>query len=87
MSQRVRGRGDVQRLHSRLGFLKTQVRTTVFLKILSSWGVEVGRGTENGSGLAWCDKDGDKTFYNPFLSGNCSNGSKRIYVPAPGLSR
>lgn len=71
MSQRVRGRGDVQRLHSRLGFLKTQVRTTVFLKILSSWGVEVGRGTENGSGLAWCDKDGDKTFYNPFLSGNC----------------
>ena len=31
----------------------------------------MGRGTENGSGLAWCDKDGNKTFYNPFLSGNC----------------
>ena len=35
-SQWVRGRGEAQRLHSRLGSLKTQVRTTVFLEIPQS---------------------------------------------------
>lgn len=30
-----------------------------------------GRDTESGSDLAWCDKDSDKNFSNPFLSGNC----------------
>ena len=62
LSQLVRGRREVQRLHSKLGSLKTQVRTTVFLKIIYCLGVGEGRGTENGSGVAWYDKDGDKTF-------------------------
>lgn len=71
------------RLHSRLCSLKTQVRTTVFLKILPSWGVGVGRGTENGSGLGWCDKDDDKTFYNPFLSGNCVVMGAKVFMFQP----